>query len=244
MTAQRRAVRIVRLIESCHALRAHVPSALLAASNNTQAMTSVQESFFPGRTSPLLGVSAIRAAGVYVLIFCAMLAMCTLVRSTLLESFYVPSSSMAPTLERDDYVVVAKLAYGLELPLLNRRVVTWESPSRGEVIVFNRSDDPTTTADESARSMVKRVIGVAGDTVSINGPHVMVNGNLLAEPYVRGSRRDSQPVQQIPGVQKFTVPNGAVFVLGDNRDESYDSRWWGDPFVRVSQVVGPVAAVY
>jgi len=156
----------------------------------------------------------------------------------LVESFFIPSTSMVPTLQTRDRIVVTKLAYGLQLPLADRRVITWDSPKRGEVIVFNRKDDPSTHVDESARSMVKRVIGVAGDTVTVQGARVLVNGEPLAEPYARWNRGGTQ------GSQVFTVPHDALFVLGDNRDESFDSRSWSDPFVEEARVVGPVAVVY
>jgi signal peptidase I len=105
-------------------------------------------------------------------------------------------------------------------------------------VVFNREDDPTTHIDESARTMVKRVIGLPGDRVAVRGAQVFVNGEPLAEPYARWQRGG------VSEEQNFTVPDNALFMLGDNRDESYDSRFWTQPFVRSQRVVGPVAAVY
>lgn len=155
-----------------------------------------------------------------------------------LESFYIPSASMTPTLRVDDCILVPKLAYGLRVPGSRANLFSWSNPTRGEVVVFNREDDPATTIDESARTMVKRVIGLPGDRVSIRGSQVYLNGDTLAEPYARWQRGGSSEERT------FTVPEGALFMLGDNRDESYDSRFWTQPFVPTERVVGPVAAVY
>jgi signal peptidase I len=174
-----------------------------------------------------------------IVFLCAFLLVAALtIKAALLETFFVPSTSMLPTLRSRDHIVVTKLAYGLKLPFVQHRVLTWDSPVRGEVVVFNRKDDPSTAADESARSMVKRVIGVAGDTISLEGTKVVVNGESLKEPYAYWSKGGATTPQD------FTVPSGAVFVLGDNRDESFDSRFWGDPFIEETRIVGPVAAVY
>lgn len=160
------------------------------------------------------------------------------IKSFALESFYIPSASMTPTLRVDDCILVPKLAYGLRVPFSREAIVSWSNPTRGEVVVFNRQDDPATRVDESARTMVKRVIGLPGDQVLIRGAEVYVNGERLSEPYARWRRGG------IADEQTFVVPDGELFMLGDNRDESYDSRFWTRPFVPTSRVVGPVAAVY
>lgn len=160
------------------------------------------------------------------------------IKAFALESFYIPSASMTPTLRVDDCILVPKLAYGLRVPFSREAIVSWSNPTRGEVVVFNRQDDPATRVDESARTMVKRVIGLPGDQVLIRGAEVYVNGERLSEPYARWRRGG------IADEQTFVVPDGELFMLGDNRDESYDSRFWTRPFVPTSRVVGPVAAVY
>jgi signal peptidase I len=154
------------------------------------------------------------------------------------QSFYIPSSSMLPTLERDDCVVVPKLAYGLKVPFSEQRVFSWRNPARGEVVVFHRDDDPATGINEGETAMIKRVIGVAGDEVSIVGHAVLVNGEQISEPYARWSKGDE------PTRLSFRVPRDRVFLLGDNRDVSYDSRFWNQPFVSVDKIVGPATAVY
>jgi signal peptidase I len=180
----------------------------------------------------------VRAVRHYVLIVAALMMMGVAVKGSIVESFYVPSGSMVPTLQSDDCIVVPKLAYGLHLPFRRESLVSWSRPERGQVIVFNRADDPSTWIDEGARSMVKRVIGLPGDRVRITGTVVVVNDEVLHESYARWTKPGPEREQS------FTVPSESLFVLGDNRDESYDSRFWRDPFIGTRQVVGPVSAVY
>jgi signal peptidase I len=168
----------------------------------------------------------------------ALIAVVFVVQTSVMQSYYVPSSSMAPTLQVDDCIVVPKFVYGLRLPFVEGPVLQWGSPERGRVVVFHREDDRTTTTDENRRALVKRVIGVAGDTVTLRGADVYVNGELLQEPYVL-------PMRTLAHEElSFTVPEGELFLLGDNRDDSYDSRFWSNPFVPASRVVGPATAVY
>lgn len=167
-----------------------------------------------------------------------LVATIAVVQGCLLQSFYVPSSSMSPTLQESDCLVVPKFAYGLRVPFLDTSLVAWSSPERGHVVVFHRDDDPSTPFDESSQALVKRVIGVAGDTVTFASGRVFVNGSQLNEPYVRGGTLDSS------SATPFIVPVGKVFLLGDNREESYDSRLWSEPFVPVERVVGPASVVY
>ena len=160
------------------------------------------------------------------------------VKSAVVEAFYVPSTSMSPTVKAMDYILVEKFLYGLRVPFVERTVVPWSKPKRGEVVVFKRSDDPATTLDEGEQSLVKRVIGLEGDLVEIDGAAVHINGALLNEPYVRF-------LGGATGVQEvFRVPRGRVFVLGDNRNDSFDSRFWSDPFVALEQVIGKAVVVY
>ena len=171
-------------------------------------------------------------------IFLIALALALIIQTFIVQSFYIPSSSMQPTLERDDCVVVPKFAYGIRVPLFDSLIISWSAPERGRVVVFHRDDDPTTEINEGQGALVKRVIGIAGDEVSIQGHDVFVNGERIDEPYARWSSDTLH--QRI----SFTVPNSRVFLLGDNRDASYDSRFWNQPFVPLSKIVGPASAVY
>lgn len=161
-----------------------------------------------------------------------------LVKGTLVEAYFIPSGSMKPTLKEQDYILVEKLRYGLRMPFVDRTMLSWSQPERGDVVVFKRSDNPSTADDESARRLVKRVIGVEGDIVEISGRQVLVNGEPLYEPYAEwGSYEQRVPLT-------FLVPEGGLFVLGDNRGDSFDSRFWDDPFVAAEQVIGKAAVVY
>lgn len=170
-------------------------------------------------------------------LFGALVVLC--VRASLLESFYVSSRSMSPTLKPDDFIVVPKLAYGLHLPFIDRPIVSWRSPRRGEVVVVAREDDPHTPYDEAKRVVVKRVVGVSGDRVSVVGALVKVNDQILDESYATWPKGGDRP-EEI----SFLVPPDSVFLMGDNRGESDDSRVWRAPYVPVDRVIGPVAAVY
>ncbi len=168
----------------------------------------------------------------------AILALALLVRSTVVEAFYVPSSSMAPTLGVQDRILVEKARYGLRVPFLAAALVSWAEPKRGEIVVFRRPDAPGTLEDESESTLVKRVIGVGGDIIQLDGARVIVNGELLEEPYAAwdGAEHISP--------MTFLVPKGALLVLGDNRANSFDSRFWENPFVPSDQVIGKAALVY
>jgi signal peptidase I len=146
---------------------------------------------------------------------------------------------MAPTLQVNDFILVPKFSYGLRIPFFSRPLASWAEPQRGDVVVFRRIDDPRTGVNEGARPMVKRVVAVGGDLVEVRGKQVFVNGVPQNEPYARW---------EISGAHKDfaarRVPRGSLFVLGDNRDESQDSRFWSIPFVRTDQVLGKAVCVY
>jgi signal peptidase I len=174
--------------------------------------------------------------------FVWLIAAVILIRGTVFEPFHIPSASMVPTLLISDHILISKLSYGLRLSGLRQTLVTWRAPERGHVVVFFREDDPTTPEDESSNHYVKRVIAVAGDTVSVDSvaQAVLVNGKKIDEPYARWT---------LGGVlegnfAQVTVPEGKVFLLGDNRDNSRDSRFWSDPFVDVKDIKGKAFIIY
>jgi len=157
-------------------------------------------------------------------------------RSTIVSAYVIPSGSMIHTLEIGDRILVNKLAYGLKIPFKNGTFLPWGRVERGEVVVF---DPPF----ESQEPYVKRVIGLPGDVVLIRNKQVWVNGTLLEEPYVRHADRRTMP--PAIGPRDFQgpilVPEGKLFLLGDNRDDSYDSRFWG--FADLNHVLGKAAFV-
>jgi signal peptidase I len=150
------------------------------------------------------------------------------VREYALQLFYIPSGSMLPTLQIGDRIVVDKLAYRFE-PI-----------RRGDVVVFSRP--PLEDADY--QDLVKRVIGLPGETISLAGGHVYVDGRLLEEPWLPRPEPPTtpSPVDAPFGLaHPFTVPAGEYFVMGDDRTDSEDSRFFG-PIPR-NLVVGKMAFV-
>jgi signal peptidase I len=146
---------------------------------------------------------------------------------------------MKPTLQIGDYILVLKFWYGLRLPFVQKPVIQWQSPTRGEVVVFTRPDDPATPGeDDSAIHIIKRVIGLPGETVEVKGAKAFINGTPLEEPYaqwVHGGDGDFGPV---------VVPEGSVLLLGDNRDESKDSRYWTVHFLEEGRIKGRAVIVF
>jgi signal peptidase I len=138
-----------------------------------------------------------------------------LIIQTLTARIKVESTSMVPTLRANDYVVVNKLAY------------TFGNPSRGDIIVFKYPPDPTQIP------YIKRVIGLPGDQVHIAGGKVYINGVMLNEPYLKVTTNQGGD---------WTVPAESLFVMGDNRNGSSDSRAWG--FVPLGNVIGKAEVVY
>jgi signal peptidase I len=190
-----------------------------------------------------------------------------LLRSFLFEPFKIPSGSMIPTLLIGDFILVNKYAYGIRLPVINKKIVDIANPERGDVMVFRYPDDPSL-------DYIKRVVGLPGDKVEYQGKRVSINGQLLpvkqiddylsrermqfSRRYIEtvGTRQheiliDEDAPPFMPQSRSFphagnciyntsgltcTVPPGHYFVMGDNRDNSSDSRVWG--FVPDENIVG------
>lgn len=162
------------------------------------------------------------------------------VRAFLVEAFKIPTGSMEGTLLIGDFLLVNKFVYGAEIPGTGVRLPALDEPERGDVVVFNPPHEPH-------RNYVKRVVGLPGDTLEMRGKELFVNGASLEEPYVRvmdlrgdamhpnmkwqaGHLIASTPSDYAPSRDTWgplVVPDSAYFVLGDNRDNSEDSRYWG-----------------
>ncbi len=136
------------------------------------------------------------------------------IRTFVAEARYIPSGSMLPTLQINDRLIVDKVSY------------RFESPQRGDVVVFNPTDELLRQNFKDA--FIKRVIGLPGETIEVLNGRVYVNGKALNEDYV-ADRPDYQWGPQ-------TVPQGSYLVLGDNRNQSYDSHYWG--FVPREKIIG------
>jgi signal peptidase I len=144
-------------------------------------------------------------------------------------------------LQIGDYILVIKFWYGLRVPFVEAPVIRWHSPKRGDVVVFTRPDDPATPDDDdSAIHIIKRVIGLPGETVEVRGAQVFINEQPLQEPYTRWVHGGS--LEGDFGPQ--TVPADHVLLLGDNRDESKDSRFWTVPFLDDNRIKGKAVIVF
>lgn len=189
--------------------------------------------------------------------FLIAVALFLVIRTFLVEAFKIPTGSMERTLQVGDFLLVNKAVYGAEIPFTGVRLPAIEEPRRGDVVVFEFPVDPT-------KNFVKRLIGLPGDTLEMRDGGVILNGKPLAEPYVVHSSPQEDPATDDFGWQRnylvrraeayagyhpsrntwgpLIVPKGKYFVLGDNRDNSYDSRYWG--FVPDSLVKGRPLVIY
>ncbi|MGA8831568.1 MAG: signal peptidase I [Desulfomonilaceae bacterium] len=160
-----------------------------------------------------------------------------IIRAVFVQAFKIPSGSMEPTLLIGDHILVNKLVYGVRIPFTDKRFPDLFKPQRGDVIVFVYPEDRT-------KDFIKRVIGVGGDTVEIKDKKVFINGKEYITPQARFSSNvimpgDLNPRDNMPPVK---VPKGFLFVMGDNRDFSHDSRFWG--FVPLEDVKGRAFLIY
>ena len=174
-------------------------------------------------------------------------------RSFVVEPFRIPSGSMLPTLHIGDFILVNKLSYGIRLPIIYKKVIPTGEPKRGDVMVFRFPPEPKV-------NYIKRLVGMPGDHVEVRDQRVFINGELLetqvedaafSDVVAGGGRNVSLLSEQLGEVKhdilirnrigghkgfNATIPEGQYFVLGDNRDNSRDSRWWG--FVPEENLVG------
>ncbi|MGU9977397.1 MAG: signal peptidase I [Candidatus Oxydemutatoraceae bacterium WSBS_2016_MAG_OTU14] len=175
-----------------------------------------------------------------------------IIRSFIIEPFRIPSGSMLPTLEIGDFILVNKFTYGLRLPVFRNKLIEIGQPSRGDVVVFKYPSNP-------AQDFIKRVVGVPGDVIRYLNKVVYVNdqaSTYQAFPskqegeYATGLQEDlfghEHLIQINPHSRsmggKWVVPEGHYFVMGDNRDNSNDSRRWG--FVPESHLLGRAFMVW
>ncbi len=172
------------------------------------------------------------------------LVMWMFLRTFLVEAFRIPSGSMENTLQIGDFLFVNKFLYGAEVPLIHAHLPAVREPERGDIIVFDSVEDPD-------MKIVKRLIGIPGDTLQMRDGILYRNGERLDEPYatpidprrtedplMRSRMREWQvrhfagavPRHYLPDLHDWgpvVVPTDSLFVMGDNRDGSYDGRYWG-----------------
>ncbi|KKO09593.1 hypothetical protein LCGC14_0030860 [marine sediment metagenome] len=183
--------------------------------------------------------------------FFPVLAVVLILRSFLVEPFQIPSGSMKPTLEVGDFILVNKFAYGIRLPVLDLKVLDVGDPQRGDVMVFRYPNDPRI-------NYIKRVVGLPGDHVRYANKQLFINGDVVERDLLRVVPDDEvpagHPLQSIaqaeiyeeqlgeasheirlkrlakaPSADQWVVPEGHYFMVGDNRDNSNDSRYWSAP---------------
>jgi signal peptidase I len=176
------------------------------------------------------------------------LVLAIFIRTFFIQAYKIPSGSMEPTLLIGDHILVNKIIYGLRMPdsifgleipglPLGKYVFHLAPVHRGDVVVFVFPPDPT-------KDFIKRVIGVAGDTVAVKNGVVWLNGAEMSDPHRHWevSARDRSAVSPRDNFGPVTVPQGKLFMMGDNRDRSYDSRFWG--FVDLNDVEGRATIIY
>lgn len=175
------------------------------------------------------------------LIVAAILAL--FIRTFVVQAFKIPSGSMKNTLLVGDHLLVNKFIYGIEIPFTHSRILTIRHPERGDVIVFEFPGDMKKPYFDR-RDFIKRVIGVPGDTVAVRDKQVYVNGKPYVIPQAIHKDPDLIPAGYGPRdfMASVKVPPGKYFVMGDNRDRSYDSRFWG--FVDQSEILGKAFIKY
>ena len=188
------------------------------------------------------------------------------IRAFVVQAFKIPSGSMIPTLQIGDHILVNKFLYGTKIPLTDSRLLIFRPPRRGDIIVFSfpknkeieectgflknvskrfgnafSSGNPFYLFKDECRDFIKRVVGVGGDKIEIKNKLVFVNDLPLSEEYTihKDSSIDSS---QRDNFGPFTVPRNTFFVMGDNRDQSYDSRFWG--IVDMQEIKGKAFIMY
>ncbi len=194
--------------------------------------------------------------------FFPILAIVFVLRSFLIEPFKIPSESMVPTLEVGDFIAVNKYAYGIRLPVFRTKIMELGDPERGDVMVFFPPHED--------RYFIKRLVGLPGDKIQYRDNVLYVNGTIVPQELVEedpvnrhGSAcwtnyqivnetidGEKHLVRKCPTAGKswndrtWIVPEGHYFMMGDNRDNSLDSRVWADPFVPDKNIVGKAFAIW
>jgi signal peptidase I len=159
------------------------------------------------------------------------------IRTFVVQAFKIPSGSMEDTLAIGDHILVSKFIYGVKIPYLNTVLLPLKDPQRGDIVVFKFPLDPK-------KDFIKRVVGLPGDVVEVREKAVYVNQKRVNQDFTVFSDPRSIPgnVRPRDNLGPVTVPKDGLFVMGDNRDESFDSRFWG--FVPLRDVSGKAFIIY
>ncbi len=175
----------------------------------------------------------------YIEAFAIAILLALFIRTFIIQAFKIPSGSMLPTLQIGDHLLVSKFIYGVKMPFTGTTLIPIKSPQHGDVVVFKYPEDKSI-------DYIKRVIGVPGDTITIKNKKVFINEKLIEDPHAFFASENIIPKKLIEGrrdhLPAIKVPEGKVFVMGDNRDNSHDSRFWG--FVDQRDILGKAFIIY
>ncbi len=164
-------------------------------------------------------------------------ALALFIRTFVVQAFKIPSGSMLPTLQIGDHLLVNKFIYGIRMPFVGTVLVPIKEPAHGDIIVFRYPKDRST-------DYIKRVVGVPGDNIVIKNKQLFLNGKKDVNPHAHYTSEMVLPGNLSPkdNFGPITVPEGKYFVMGDNRDNSSDSRFWG--YVDDQDVLGKAMIIY
>ena len=159
------------------------------------------------------------------------------IRTFVVQAFKIPSGSMKQTLQIGDHILVNKFIYGVKVPYWRKTIIPGKQPRAGDIIVFKPPHDPD-------KDFIKRVVGVGGDVVECRNKQLFVNEKPVDHDFAvyMDSRIIPKHLSKRDNFGPITVPDNSLFVMGDNRDESYDSRFWN--FVHLKAVSGKAFIIY
>nr|HID58952.1 signal peptidase I [Desulfobacterales bacterium] len=159
------------------------------------------------------------------------------IRTFVVQAFKIPSGSMEPTLLIGDHILVNKFIYGIRIPFVSEPIISIKQPKRGDIIVFKFPEDPN-------KDFIKRIIGLPGDLLMIKDKKIFINNRPFNDPYGMYSDPFIMPKSIRPrdNFGPMKIPPHSFFVMGDNRDHSYDSRFWG--VVDFSAIRGKAFIIY
>ena len=172
------------------------------------------------------------------------------IRTFIIQAFKIPSGSMKPTLLIGDHLLVNKFIYGIRIPFFDKYIIHFKKPDRGDVIVFKWPKD-------ESKDFIKRVIGIEGDNIELRKDILYINGKKIKKEYIGEYNADAVEYLEFIGERKHSlldipsqhtdygpkiVPENFVFVMGDNRDNSQDSRYWG--YVPLNKIKGKALIIY
>ncbi len=171
----------------------------------------------------------------YIEAFAIAILLAIFIRTFIIQAFKIPSGSMLPTLQIGDHLLVNKFIYGIKMPFTGTTLIPIKSPERGDIIVFKYPRDPSV-------DYIKRVIGLPGETIKIINKRVYINDIAIEDPHAHFTSTFISKEPPKDNYSARTIPEGKYFVMGDNRDNSSDSRFWG--LVDQKEILGKAFIIY